>query len=170
MIIPTLAIMAFPIGLLTGLFSQLATTLCTEGDVDLVGTWFCQDTGAGKFARSFLTGNLPSLLMTLYQSVILAKVVYAIAQAESRHFSLGQMDLRCGSLYFTWNVLVFFLGALLGGTIFNGLRDVLNDPNEASGLRCLLAYFFKLFRSFFLFFIVWWVGWDCRSSFSHIGN
>lgn len=130
MVVPIIVLVVFPIGALTGLFSQLGNDLCTPtgGNFDATGTWFCEQSGAGKFARSLLTGFLPSLIMTLYQSLIVGRVGYMIAQAESRHFTLSALDRRCGTLYFAWNMVAFFLVALLDGTIFSGLRAAIEDP------------------------------------------
>ncbi len=37
------------------------------------------------------------------------------AQAEGRHPSLSELNLRCSSLFFYWQFFNFFLGAMLGG-------------------------------------------------------
>lgn len=149
-----------PIGAFTGAITQLGNSLCTEPGADAIGTWFCSDSGFGRFARSLLTGVLPSLLMAIYQTVFLDRYVYGVAVIESRHFDLAGLDLYCGSIFFIWNIITFFLGGvgfyvnyerkcvvfavlgsnftinlilcmqLFGGTIFNGLRLAILDPSQ----------------------------------------
>ena len=40
------------------------------------------------------------------------------------------MDRRIATLFFIWDVFNIFLGAMLGGSIFSQLNDVLNDPGS----------------------------------------
>lgn len=123
--------MLLPIGLITGLFSQLSIALCggSQGEAgSLTGKWFCSDDFWAGLLRDIITGVLPSILMAVYQAVLLPIYLYTCANLESRHFSLSELDRRIAQLGFLWNVFNFFLGALLGGTIFNGLRDAIDNP------------------------------------------
>lgn len=132
-LIPIIAIMLFPIGAITGAFSQLEAALCggEQGQKgSLSGTWFCSDEFFAKLLLSVLTGVLPSVLMTVYQAVVLPIYMMTCAQAESQSVSLSALDLRCASLFYYWNLFNFFVGALLGGTIFNGLRDAIANPRN----------------------------------------
>jgi hypothetical protein len=159
-------IMIFPLGAFTGAFSQLESALCggAEGEKgSLTGSWFCSDDFWAKTVRSIITGILPALLMSIYQSVILPIYIYSCAVAESRNISLTELDKRCADLFFHWNWCNFFLQTLLGGAVLNGLRQAINDPSSivtllgnavpASAnffinyvlLRALTMTFFRLF-------------------------
>lgn len=123
--------MLLPIGLITGIFSQLGAALCGGGQGDtgsLTGTWFCSNSKWASLIRGIITGVLPSILMAVYQSVVLPVYLYSCANLESKHLSLSDMDRRIAQLGFYWNVFNFFLGALLGGTVFNGLRQAIDNP------------------------------------------
>lgn len=126
-------IMLVPIGLITGSFSQLDAALCggQAGQTGtLSGTWFCSDEFWGKLLRNVITGMLPAILMSVYQAVLLPVYIYTCALAESRHVSLTDLDRRCAELFFHWNWSNFFVQTLLGGTIFNGLRQAIDNPKE----------------------------------------
>ena len=77
-----------------------------------------------------ITGLIPQLLLTLYQSVFLPIYIMFCSQAERKHVSLSKLDLRCAQLFFHWNVWNFFIGSLLGGTFFNGIREAISDPSS----------------------------------------
>lgn len=134
MLIPIILIMLFPVGLITGFFSQLEVALCGNPSQNstgsLTGSWFCSSGFWPSLFRNIVTGILPSILATIYQGVILPVYIYACAQGESNHISLSDLDRRCASLFFYWNVFNFFLGALLGGTILNGLRAAIDNPKN----------------------------------------
>lgn len=125
--------MLLPIGLITGIFSQLSAALCGGSNGSpgsLTGTWFCSNDFWASLIRSVVTSLLPSILMTVYQAVILPMYIVLCCQAESRYVSLSDLDRRAASLFFTWNMANYFLGALLGGTIINGLRDAIENPRS----------------------------------------
>ena len=94
------AIMVFPIGIFTGAFSQLSTAICNSESASK--SWFCSDAWWAKFCRNLLTGFLPSLLLTLYQSLALPIAFYIIGQAEGVNYSLSELDARTGSWFFYW--------------------------------------------------------------------
>ncbi len=52
------------------------------------------------------------------------------ALCEGKWPSLSQMDRRIASLFFMWDVFNVFLGAMLGGSIFSQLDNVINDPGS----------------------------------------
>lgn len=102
-----MVIMLFPIGIFTGAFSQLSTAICgvPAGDADpttYATSWFCSDARLARFLRNLLTGFLPSLLLSLYQVLVLPLAFYLVAQAEATSFSLEDLDYRCGELFFYW--------------------------------------------------------------------
>jgi hypothetical protein len=130
-------IMVFPFGAITGAFSQLDAVLCggEEGSRgSLTGTWFCSDDFWSSLFRNILTGFLPSIIMSVYQSVFLPVYIYSCATAEARHISLTELDRRCAELFFHWNWCNFFLQTLLGGALLNGLRQAIENPSSIFNL------------------------------------
>eukprot|EP00889_Picochlorum_renovo_P003103 jgi/Picre1/30133/NNA_005502.t1 len=116
-----------------GAFSQLESAICPaseDASVSASGSWICSDDFWAKLIMSVITGMLPQILMTVYQSVFLPIYIMFCSQAEGKHYSLSSLDLRCAQLFFHWNIWNFFFGTLLGGTIFNGLRQAISNPGE----------------------------------------
>ena len=137
-----LIIMLLPIGIFTGIFSQIVIALCggDEGDTgSLTGTWFCSDDQWATALRNIITGVLPSLLLSIYQSVLLPIMFYACAQSESKYVSLTDMELRMASLFFYWGMFNFFAGALLGGTATSGLRAAVEEPDQIAEIIAAAA-------------------------------
>lgn len=52
------------------------------------------------------------------------------ALCEGKWPSLSMMDRRIATLFFLWDVLNVFVGAMLGGSIFSQLDNVINDPGS----------------------------------------
>jgi len=126
-------VMVFPLGIFTGAASQLETAICgapEDATASASGSWICSDDFWAKLIMGILTGLLPQLLLTIYQSVFLPIYVMFCAQAERKHVSLSKLDLRCAQLFFHWNVWNFFFGSMLGGTFINGLREAVKDPSS----------------------------------------
>ena len=126
-------VMVFPLGIFTGAASQLETAICgapENGTLSASGSWICSDDFWAKLIMNIITGLLPQLLLTLYQSVFLPFYIMFCSQAERTHVSLSKLDLRCAQLFFHWNVWNFFIGSMLGGTFVNGLREAIQDPGE----------------------------------------
>lgn len=124
-------VMIFPLSIFTGAFSQLETAICgapEDATASASGSWICSDDFWAKLIMNVITGVLPQLLLTLYQSVFLPIYVMFCSQSERCHYSLSRLDLRNAQLFFHWNVWNFFFGSLLGGTIFSGLRQAIQDP------------------------------------------
>lgn len=126
-------VMIFPIGIFTGAFSQLESAICgapADATASVSGSWICSDNRWAQFILGLITGVLPQILMTVYQSVFLPIYVMFCSQAEGRHISLSSLDLRCAQLFFHWTVWNFFFGTLLGGTVLNGLREAISNPGK----------------------------------------
>lgn len=124
-------VMIFPLSIFTGAFSQLDSAICgapANATASASDDWICSDDFWAKLIMSVLTGILPQLLLTVYQSVFVPIYVMFCSQSERRHYSLSRLDLRCAQLFFHWNVWNFFFGSLLGGTVLSGLREAINDP------------------------------------------
>lgn len=129
------AIMLFPIGLFTGAFTQLNVALCgsSGGGTAPYGSgtsFYCSDNWFATLLRNLVTGFLPSVLLSVYQAVVLPLALYSTSQSEAGAVSLVELDFRCGSLFFYWNVFNYFLGALLGGSLLAGIRAFLDNPSE----------------------------------------
>lgn len=149
-----LIIMLFPIGAITGIFAQLSIALCGDSSGETgsaSGTWFCSDDPWATFFRNIITGWLPSILMSVYQAVVLPVAFYSCAQAESQHISLSGIDLRIASLFFYWNMFNFFVGALLGGSAASGIRAAINDPGD---LPAIIAGAASAASNFFINYVI----------------
>jgi hypothetical protein len=77
-LVPILLIMLFPLGVISGVFSQLTTALCgapvSSGDGDVgsaEGTWFCSDDAWASAFRSLVTSVLPAIIVSVFQAVVL---------------------------------------------------------------------------------------------------
>ena len=126
-------VMLFPLGIFTGAASQLETAICgapAGATASASASWICSDNFWAQLIMGIITGLIPQLLLTLYQSVFLPIYIMFCSQAERKHVSLSKLDLRCAQLFFHWNVWNFFIGSLLGGTFFNGIREAISDPSS----------------------------------------
>jgi hypothetical protein len=98
-------VMLLPYSLITGAFSQITSLVCggQPGDKGSAsGDWFCSADFWARLIRTLITGLLPSILTAVYQAVFLPVAFMACAQAESRHYSLAELDRRVFSLFFYW--------------------------------------------------------------------
>lgn len=127
-------IMLVPIGAFFGMFAQLSLSMCgnpyagTTGSYS--GTWFCSDDAWATFLRNLLTSVAPSILLSVYNLVVLPVIVYYTAQLEGQCYTLSGLDRRCADLFFYWDVFNVFLGAMLGGSILGELNTFLNNPAQ----------------------------------------
>jgi hypothetical protein len=125
-------VMLFPLGIFTGAFSQLETAICgaPEGaTASASSNWICSNDFWAQLIMGIITGLIPQLLLTIYQSVFLPIYVMFCSQAERKHVSLSKLDLRCAQLFFHWNIWNFFFGSMLGGTFISGLRQAIQNPS-----------------------------------------
>ena len=110
-------LMILPIGFFLGGAAQLPAYVCRLprfGD-------------SGLCTRSVLrvaATLLPPVALSIYQGVILPKLLYWVALAEGQHVALSAMDRRVARLYFVWDVINVFLGFVLGGSLFFELDTV----------------------------------------------
>lgn len=126
-------VMVFPLGIFTGAASQLETAICgapSGATASASSSWICSDDFWAKLIMGVITGLIPQLLLTIYQSVFLPIYIMFCSQAERKHVSLSRLDLRCAQLFFHWNVWNFFIGSMLGGTFVNGIREAIKDPSS----------------------------------------
>ena len=125
-VLPALALLLLvPIGFFLGGASQITLFLCRiDGFRTGTGT-LC----GSSFMRA-LTSILPPLLLSLWNGVILPKLLYWLALAEGRSASLSALDRRVCDVYFLFDVVNVFLGTVLGGSLFNSLRTLLQSPGS----------------------------------------
>ena len=125
-VLPALALLLLvPIGFFLGGASQITLFLCRI-DGFRIGT----GTLCGSSFMRALTSILPPLLLSLWNGVILPKLLYWLALAEGRSASLSALDRRVCDVYFLFDVVNVFLGTVLGGSLFNSLRTMLQNPGS----------------------------------------
>ncbi len=62
--------------------------------------WYCDtDSIVASALKALLTGFLPSLLVLLWQSMALPRLIFLCAQGEGRHMSLSNLDRRMAEVY-----------------------------------------------------------------------
>uniref|UniRef100_A0A1D2A6U9 ERD4-related membrane protein n=1 Tax=Auxenochlorella protothecoides TaxID=3075 RepID=A0A1D2A6U9_AUXPR len=127
-------IMLVPIGAFTGAFAQLTIALCGNPAAGTASAgsdlWICGETGFPALLRNLITSLGPSILLSIYNMVILPVIIYYLAQVEGQAVSLSALDRRCADLFFAWDIFNVFLGAMLGGTILGELRTFLTEPGR----------------------------------------
>ena len=125
-VLPALALLLLvPIGFFLGGASQITLFLCRLDGFRIGTGALC----GSAFMRA-LTSILPPLLLSLWNGVILPKLLYWLALAEGRSASLSALDRRVCDVYFLFDVVNVFLGTVLGGSLFNSLRTLLQSPGS----------------------------------------
>ncbi|KAL4419727.1 hypothetical protein ABPG75_006825 [Micractinium tetrahymenae] len=131
-VIPFLVIvMLFPIGVLTGVLTNLSTAVCggTAETNSLYWPWYCAQTSFGaRLLKSLLQGILPSLISMLWDTYVLPMAFFFSSQSELRHLALSDLDRRITILFFCFNVSNTFLGSVLGGALFQQIGNMLQEP------------------------------------------
>ncbi|KAL4421157.1 hypothetical protein ABPG77_000792 [Micractinium sp. CCAP 211/92] len=130
-----LAMLLFPIGTFAGICGTIVTGICGGGGtssdtLSANGSWFCSDDKFAAFLRTIISSVLPSILLSVWQAVVLPLWFYTCAQAEGTHYSFTSLDLRCGTWFFLHDLFNVFLGGMLGGSVVYGLRQVIEDPSQ----------------------------------------
>jgi len=126
LMLPLIAIiMVFPAGLFSAALGALDKAFCQQTS-EVYWQWYCEtDSQFGELMKRLVTGWLPSLLVTLWQNLVVMRVFYMVALVECVSFSLGGVDRRITSLYFYWGYLNIFIGAILGAGALNLLGSAL---------------------------------------------
>lgn len=57
-----------------------------------------------------VTGFLPGLLLSVWQLLVMPRLVHLLAQAEGQCNSLSDLDKRIGGIYWWWDIFNAFLG------------------------------------------------------------
>ncbi|GIL75559.1 hypothetical protein Vretifemale_5327 [Volvox reticuliferus] len=132
--LPLLAVLVFPIGVLTGALANLPVAVC-GGSAQLNALywpWFCNRQQShslyARLAKSLFTGLLPALISLGWNAWVLPMVLYLLSAIQSRCVSLPAMDRQMSRWFFWWSLLNMFLGAVVGGGIFQQLGAYLQNP------------------------------------------
>ncbi|KAL4451743.1 hypothetical protein ABPG75_007405 [Micractinium tetrahymenae] len=128
-----LVMLLFPIGTFAGICGTIVKGICNGNSSDTLsanGSWFCSEDKFAALLRTIISSVLPSILLTVWQAVVLPLWFYTCAQAEGTHHSFTSLDLRCGTWFFLHDLFNVFLGGMLGGSVVYGLRQVINDPSQ----------------------------------------
>ncbi|PRW05771.1 ERD4-related membrane [Chlorella sorokiniana] len=132
-ILPLSAVMLFPIGALTGALSNLNEALCggTPETNSLYWPWYCEsDSFWQHVLKALLTGVLPSILSTVWDTYALPLLFYFLAQSERRHASLSALDRRITVLFYCFSAVNTFLGNVAGSTIIQNIGSMLKQPGQ----------------------------------------
>ena len=133
LMLPLIAIiMLFPAGFFSAAMGVFDVALCQEGS-EIYWDWYCKtQSPIGQLLKRLVTGWLPSLLVTIWQNLVVTRTFYMVSLVECVAFSLSGVDRRITSLYFYWDFINIFLGAVLGAGLFTifGQALSLNDVQE----------------------------------------
>ena len=69
-------------------------------------------------ARELLTGVVPVIISSAWDTFVLPLLFYMLAQSERRCISLHALDKRVSSFFFYFATFNTFFGAALGGCAF----------------------------------------------------
>ncbi|GLC35512.1 hypothetical protein PLESTB_000199500 [Pleodorina starrii] len=134
--LPLLAVLVFPVGVLTGALANLPVAVCggTPALNALYWPWFCSRAHShslvSRLAKGALTGLAPALISLGWNAWVLPMVLYLLSATQSRCVSLPAMDRQMSRWFFWWSLLNMFLGAVVGGGIFQQLGAYLQDPGK----------------------------------------
>ena len=122
-------LVVFPIGAFAGMLSQLNAFLCPSDPSKKSWEWYCDpELGPGAALQGILNVWAPSLLLLLWQNVILPNGFYALAKFECIVVSNSQLDRQIGGWFFIWAFFNFFLQGAFGGAIFQQIDNMIDDP------------------------------------------
>eukprot|EP00775_Hariotina_reticulata_P011017 gene11017-11171_t len=164
----TLAIVLFPITLMTSAASRLDYVFCpalVEGQPTpaFYWDWYCINKTVGgtlpSFLRAFITGWLPNLLLNLWLVMVLPRLVYLLVQSEGSCFSLSALERRIGAVFFYWDIFNVFLQGTIGSSFFMQVRKIIQAPEQLpSILGAALpdsSNFFMQFIAMRALFLIW---------------
>ena len=124
-----LFIIIFPSGFFLSAMTVLNQLFCTP-TTPVYWEWYCEtDSMIGILLKRLVTGWLPSLLITIWQNVIVTRVFYMVALVECVAYSLSGVDRRISSLYFYWGFFNIFLGSVLSGSLFTLIGQAVTLTN-----------------------------------------
>ena len=74
-------VMILPIGAFTGAFAQLTLAICGNGS-KRSDNWICETEGFPNLLRNLITSLGPSILLSIYNMMVLPLIIYYLAQAR----------------------------------------------------------------------------------------
>ena len=77
--------------------------------------WRSATGGNARVARELLTGVVPVIISSAWDTFVLPLLFYMLAQSERRCMSLHALDKRVSSFFFYFATFNTFFGAALGG-------------------------------------------------------
>lgn len=132
MLIPLALAFLFPIGVITGSLTNLQVSLCsgTPQTNSLYWPGFCNLKGFwGRLAKDLLTGLVPSVLNTFFDTYVMPLVFYFIIQAERSCSSMSGLDRRVSSYFYYYDVFNGFLMVVLSGGTVAQIGAALNNDS-----------------------------------------
>ncbi|GAX85186.1 hypothetical protein CEUSTIGMA_g12604.t1 [Chlamydomonas eustigma] len=150
--------MVFPIGLITGGLTNLELACCsgTPETNHLYWRWFCgTDTFWTRLAKSLLTGLLPSVINTFFDTYIMPLVFYFVCQAECSSVSLSQLDRAVARNFFYYGLFNNFLMVVLSGGVFSQVGLWLKGHNDGNGVLNTLSSAITQASNFFFNNLLW---------------
>lgn len=78
--------------------------------------------GNARVARELLTGVVPVIISSAWDTFVLPLFFYLLAQSERQCVSLHALDKRVSSFFFYFATFNTFFGAALGGCAFLGMK------------------------------------------------
>lgn len=159
-VLPIIIIMMlFPAGLFSGVMGVLEVSLC-QNEGQLYWEWYCTtNSQIGTLLKRLITGWIPSLLVAIWQNVVVTRTWYMVSLVECVSFSLSGVDKRITSLYFYWDFFNIFLGSVLGSSLFaffgnaialTDIRAVLDTLGQAIATSSIFLTNYVLLRTLFL--------------------
>ncbi|UPQ98976.1 calcium-dependent channel protein [Chloropicon primus] len=132
-----LIIMLLPAGFFSSAMAVVDSLFCTAS-TPVYWPWYCESQSAfQKLLKRLVTGWLPSLLVTLWQNVIVTRAFYMVSLVECVAFSLSGVDKRITSLYFYWDFFNIFLGSVLGAALFTMIGQAVSLDNVREIMEAL---------------------------------
>ena len=146
------AIIIFPIGVFTSSMVSLSTALCAKNS-SWTWEWYCDknsdNTGQDFFFR-LLTAWIPSLLLAIWNSVVIPFGFAFFALFEGSEVTLSGLDRKIFRWFYLYNCLNVLLGGMLAGTLFSQLEQIIKSP---SSVFVLLGHAVPQSSGFFLAFL-----------------
>ena len=146
------AIIIFPIGVFTSSMVSLSTALCAKNS-SWTWEWYCDrnsdNTGQDFFFR-LLTAWIPSLLLAIWNSVVIPFGFSFFALFEGSEVTLSGLDRKIFRWFYLYNCLNVLLGGMLAGTLFSQLEQIIKSP---SSVFVLLGHAVPQSSGFFLAFL-----------------
>lgn len=142
-VIPFIALLiVFPSGIFFSALAILNTEVCTE-NTQLYWPAYCELTQGenstlfGRLISRLIVGWLPTILLSVWQNVVVIRTLYAVALCECMSVSLDGLDRRVTALYFYWSFLNVFLGSVFGSGLVQFFATFLTLDNVFDVLEVL---------------------------------